>query len=114
MSQAASLAFSLLIEAVAAFGAMRISGWGSGPRAALAAVAGTLVTHPIVWRTVPALEPIIGYGVAVALVEGATVLAESVGYRLIVPLSWPRSLAVSLAANAASTGAGLAYYALAG
>jgi hypothetical protein len=114
MSQAASLILSIAIEAIVAFAAMRVRGWGSGLRAALAATVGTLITHPVVWRAVPALEPAIGYGAAVALAEGATVLAESIAYRLIVPLRWPRALAVSLAANAASTGAGLAYYALTG
>jgi len=114
MSQTFSLFLSILIEAAVAFAVMWISGWGSGMRAMLAATIGTLVTHPIVWQTVPALEPAIGYGVAVVLVEGATVLAESIGYRLIVPLPWGRALAVSLVANVASAGAGLAYYALAG
>jgi hypothetical protein len=47
----------------------------------------------------------------VALVESGVVLAESVAYRLIVPLPWRRALIASLVANGASTGAGLFYYA---
>jgi len=114
MPQALALFLSIAIESVVAFFAMRALGWGSGRRAALAATIGTLITHPIIWHGIPRLEPLLGYGAAVAVAEGAVVLAESIAYRLIVPLPWPRSLAVSLIANGASAGAGFAYYALAG
>jgi hypothetical protein len=114
MSQATALILSIAIEAVIAFAMVSGLRWGSGARAALAATVGTLVTHPFVWHTVPWLEGRFDYGAAVALVESAVVLAESIAYRLIVPLSWRRALVASLIANAASTGAGLLYYAFAG
>jgi hypothetical protein len=114
MTQAQALILSIAIEAVIAFAMVRGLRWGSGARAALAAAVGTLVTHPFVWHVVPWLEGRLGYGAAVALVESAVILAESVAYRLIVPLSWRHSLVASLIANGASTGAGLFYYALAG
>jgi hypothetical protein len=113
VSQTAALILSIAVEAVVAHAAMRLSRWGGGGRAAFAATIATLITHPIVWRTVPSLEPAIGYGFAVVLIEIGVVLAESIAYRIIVPLAWPRALAISLFANAASTAAGLAYYALA-
>jgi hypothetical protein len=114
MPQTLALFLSIAIEAVVAFAAMRMLSWGSGGRAALAATAGTLVTHPLVWHAVPRLEPALGYAAALLLSEVAVVLAESVAYRVLVPVAWPRSLAISLLANLASTGAGLACYALAG
>jgi hypothetical protein len=112
--QAVSLIFSIVIEAIVAFAWLRAFGWGNGWRGALSATVGTLITHPIVWRTVPPLEEAIGYGAAVALIEAGVVLAESIPYRLIVPLAWKRALAVSLVANAASACAGIAVNALAG
>jgi hypothetical protein len=112
MSQIAALALSIAIEAVVAFALIRVLGWGSSLNAALAATLGTLITHPIVWFLIPSLEAPIGYAGAVALVEAGVVLAESVAYRLIVPLSWRRSLVASLIANAASTAAGILYSAL--
>jgi hypothetical protein len=112
MTQTAALTLSIAIEAVLAFALIRGLRWGGGIRAALAATVGTLITHPLVWYAVPQLEDPISYAGAVALVESGVVLAESIAYRLIVPLSWRRSLLASLIANAASTAAGLLYYAI--
>jgi hypothetical protein len=114
MTQIQALTVSIAIEAVSAFILVRGLRWGSGMRAALAATVGTLITHPFVWHGVPRLEGPLGYSAAVALIESLVVLAESVAYRVIVPLAWSRALPASLIANAASTGAGLLYYAFAG
>jgi hypothetical protein len=114
MPQAVALVLSIATEAVVAFALIRALRWGRGVHAALAATVGTLITHPIVWALVPRLEPPLGYAGAVALIESGVVLAESVAYRVIVPLGWRRALAASLVANAASTAAGLLYYTLAG
>jgi hypothetical protein len=112
MSQTTALIMSIAIEAAVAFVLIRALGWGSGLNAALAASLGTLVTHPVVWVLIPRLEGSIGYAGSVALVESGVVLAESIAYRLVVPLMWRRALVASLIANAASTAAGLLYYAL--
>ena len=112
MSQTTALVLSIAIEAVVAFALIRALGWGSGLNAALAAALGTLVTHPIAWVLMLRLESPLGYTAAVALVETGVVLAESIAYRLLVKLVWRRSLLASLIANAASTAAGLLYYAL--
>jgi hypothetical protein len=112
MSQTAALVLSVTIEAVVAFALIRALGWGSGLNAALAASLGTLVTHPVAWVLILRLENPVGYAGAVALTEIGVVLAESIAYRLLVPLAWRRSLSASLIANAASTAAGLLYYAL--
>jgi hypothetical protein len=113
MSQTAALVFSIAVEAVVAFVLIRALGWGSGLNAALAASLGTLVTHPIAWVSIIQLEEPLGYVLSVTLVESGVVLAESVAYRLLVPLRWRRALTASLIANGASTVAGLLYYALA-
>jgi hypothetical protein len=113
MPQAVALVTSIAIEAVVAFALIRALRWGRGGNAALAAALGTVVTHPIVWVLVPRLETPLGYAGSVALIESGVVLAESVAYRMIVPLAWRRALAASLVANAASTAAGLLYYTLA-
>ncbi|MCK8783894.1 hypothetical protein M0638_05800 [Roseomonas sp. NAR14] len=120
MTQTAAFLLSVLVEAVAAALLVAAAGWGrlqSRPgspsaRAALAALAGTALTHPAVWHGVPPLADRLGYGTAVLLAEGAVVLAEAPAYRLLAALPWPRALLVSLLANAASTAAGLLLYAL--
>jgi hypothetical protein len=114
MTQTEALILSLALEAAVAFALVCGLRWGSGARAALAAIVGTLFTHPLVWLSLPRLEVPLGYWWALALVEGGVVLVESLPYRLFVPLRWRRALLASLVANAASTGAGLGYYALAG
>jgi len=112
MSQTTALVFSIAVEAVVAFVLIRALGWGSGLNAALAASLGTLVTHSIAWVSITRLEEPLDYAWAVALVESGVVLAESIAYRLLVPLRWRRALIASLIANGASTAAGLLYYAL--
>jgi hypothetical protein len=114
MSQLEALILSIAIEAVVAFALVRGLRWGGGWRAALSAALGTLASHPVAWPAMLALIAPLGYWAALAVVESGVVLAESVAYRLIVPLRWRRALLASLVANAASTGAGLLYYALSG
>jgi hypothetical protein len=113
MSQIQALILSIAVEAVIAFALVRGLRWGRGLLAALAATLGTLFTHPVVWTIVPPLETPLGYATAVVLAETGVVLAESVAYRLIVPLAWPRALVASLIANGGSVAAGLVYYAIA-
>jgi hypothetical protein len=89
-------------------------GWEKVLRGIIAATLGTIVTHPLAWWSIVAIEPAVGYWAAVAAVEALVCLAESLAYRLLVPLAWPRALAMSVAANAASTFSGFLYYAYAG
>lgn len=114
MPQALAMLASIAIEGAVAFALVRGLRWGSGPRAALAAAAGTLVTHFFAWTLVLRLVDWLGYGFTVAIVESGVILVESVPYRSIVPLGWRRALLASLVANGASTGAALLYYAFAG
>lgn len=112
MNQITALILSVLIEAVIAAALVTLWRAGDARRAALAATLATLVTHWAAWWGVSSLEGSLGYLPAVVVVEACVVLAESVAYRLIVPLRLPRALVVSLVANAASAGVGLALYAL--
>jgi hypothetical protein len=82
-------------------------------RAIAVAALSTIATHPLAWWSIEALEPTIGYWVAVVTVEALVCLAEAMAYRLMVPLDWPTSLVVSAGANGTSTLAGLLYYAAA-
>lgn len=74
---------------------------------ALAAVAGTALTHPVVWNGVLVLVPRVGWVVAVVVFELFAVAGETVVYRLAARLAWRQALLVSLSANAASFGIGL-------
>lgn len=78
--------------------------------AALAAVAGTLVTHPLLWLVFGRVDAAIGYWPAVAALEAAVVVVESAAYRLLLRCRWRVALLVSLTANAASTVLGLVIY----
>ena len=112
MDQSSALAASIAVEgAVVALLLMRMDR-AKLLRGIAAAALATLMTHPLAWWSIKALEPAAGYWVAVAAVEALVCLAEAVAYRLLVPLAWPAALAVSVVANAASTLVGLLYYAM--
>src|SRR5215467_11729894 len=111
MDQLSALAASIAVEGLTAAVLLVRLGGAKLLRGVLAAALATLATHPVAWPGITALEPVAGYWPAVLLVEALVCLAEAVAYRLLVPLSWPAALAVSVAANAASTLAGLLYYA---
>ena len=86
--------------------------WGSGVRAACAAVLATLATHwPAWWCMLHVMEPL-GYVTAFVVIEAAVVLVESIVYVVLVPLPNGRALMTSLIANSSSAGLGLALYAL--
>lgn len=112
MTQPVALLLSILVEAAAAAALLRGLGWASPLRGAAAAVAGTLVTHWAVWAFMPLVIEEIGYWPALLIVEGVVVLAETLAYRVIAQLPWRRAFLTSLVANAVSTLAGLAIYAV--
>ena len=112
MDQPSALAASIAVEgAVVALLLMRMDR-ARLLRGIAAAALATLITHPLAWWSIKTLEPSAGYWAAVAAVEALVCLAEAMAYRFLVPLTWPAALAVSVAANVASTFAGLLYYAM--
>ncbi len=112
MSQSLAMLLSIAIEAGVAFAMVEALGWGNGARAALAAVVGTLATHWLAWWTMLQVMDSVNYWVGFFGVETGVVLAESIAYFALEPLSARRSLCTSLVANGASLGFGLALYAL--
>jgi hypothetical protein len=80
-------------------------------RCALAAVAGSAVTHPILWAIFYDVDDVLG-ALTTPTLEFAIIAAESIAYRALATRSWTEALLLSLLANAASWGAGEAIYAL--
>jgi hypothetical protein len=100
---------TLGVEGVAAAALSRL--FGLAPlRGARAAIAGSLVSHPIVWWLFYELIGSLDYWATLAVVEGFAVLSEAPFYRL-AGATWPRALAISLLVNAASVLAGFARHA---
>jgi len=113
MSQTAALLLSIATEALVALVFARVTRWGAGARAALAAALGTLASHPLVWFGVESGEELLGYWPALLLAESAAVALEAVFYRFLATPRFWRALGFSAAANGASLGLGLLIYALA-
>ncbi len=109
--QSLAMLASLALEAMVAAALLRAAGWGRPWRGALAAVAGTLVSHPFAWAGISLGMAPLGYWPAVLGVEALVVLAEASAYRLLVPMPWRRAVLAALLANALSSAAGLGWYA---
>jgi hypothetical protein len=97
---------TLVVEGVAAAAMARAFGVEPS-RAARAAIAGSLVSHPVVWWLFYCLVYRIGYWPTFAVVEGFAVLSETPFYRL-AGASWPRALLLSFLVNASSVLVGFA------
>jgi hypothetical protein len=108
MDQINAMFLSMASESVAAAAltlALAPPLWG---RAAMSAVLGTLMTHPIVWYGALNLFDIVGYWPGFTIVEAYAILCEMVVYQVLTGLSWLRAFALSFAANWASIGLGWA------
>jgi len=100
---------TLAVEGVAAAALARRFGVVPS-RAARAAIAGSLCSHPVVWYLFFGLVRQHGYWATFAIVEGFAVLSEAPFYRL-PGARWPAAVLLSLLVNAASVLAGFARYA---
>lgn len=78
---------------------------------AAAAIAGSCITHPLLWAVYYDAKTLIGPMTAPVL-EAAIIAAETLAYRLIATPRWDEAALLSLLANAASWGAGELIYAL--
>ena len=112
MTQAEALLLSIAIEAAVAWPLVAGLRWGHGPRAALAAIVATLLTHWAAWAGFQRLYEHLDYALTLVVVEGCVVAAEWIAYRWIVPLPAGRALLASAIVNASSTLVGVALYAL--
>ena len=82
--------------------------WRLAPTGLARAFSLSLVTHPLVWYVIPPLcyGAGLGYRELLIIAELFAWLAEAAMLRLF-GVAWPRALAVSLAANAASVAVGI-------
>ncbi|MFT3810601.1 MAG: hypothetical protein QM698_11845 [Micropepsaceae bacterium] len=96
---------TLIVEGITA--ALLARFFGLAPsRAARAAIAGSLTTHPFVWWAYFQLIPHYGYWTTLALIECIAVFGEAPFYRL-AGAPWHRALLISLIVNASSVLVGL-------
>lgn len=110
LTQLDAFALTLAIEAVAA--AVLGAALKLDPlKCALAAVAASTLTHPILWAV---HASVVGYldAFATPVLEVAVIAAEAPFYRALARTSWIDAALLSLVVNAASWGAGELIYAL--
>jgi hypothetical protein len=105
LSQLEAYALTLAIEGAAAFLLAPYLGMKRRP-AALAAIVGSALSHPVFWSAALGLTPLLGR-LTVPLLEGVVVAGESLAYRGLATTSWRKALALSLLANLASYLTGL-------
>lgn len=96
---------TLVVEGLAAAALGRVFGVAPS-RAARAAVAGSLISHPIVWWLYYELIYQNGYWTTFAIVEAFAVLSEAPLYRL-AGARWGGALLLSLLVNASSVVVGM-------
>ncbi len=110
MTQLDAMALTYAIEAPVAallaplFGLSRL-------HCAAAAIAGTTITHPVLWGVFASATSIFG-SLTTPVLETLVFLAESIAYRALVTPRWDEAILLSLLVNAASWGAGELIYAL--
>ncbi len=101
MTAGAALALTLAIEVPIAV----LAGGRPRTRVVFAALAASLLTHPLAWWANTAIP--LTFPVRAALIEVAVALVEAALYRTLVPLPAWRALLTSCLANGASFGLGL-------
>lgn len=101
---------TLIVEGIVA--ALLARRFGLVPsRAARAAIAGSLVSHPIVWWAYFQLIHDYGYWPTFGMIEAIAVFGEAPFYRL-AGASWPGALLISFLVNASSVLCGFAWNSL--
>ncbi|MBX7080624.1 MAG: hypothetical protein K1X88_15610 [Nannocystaceae bacterium] len=66
-----------------------------------------LATHPLAWWCNRALASWLAFEPRAAVIEAAVIAVESLAFARLLPLPWPRALALAAAINLASFGFGL-------
>lgn len=111
MTQIDAFALTLIIEGLAALAVARALGLQMSA-CALAAMLGSMLTHPVLWMVFHDVHAVVG-PLTTPLLELAVFVAEAPAYRWIAGCRWIDALLASLLVNAASWGAGEVIYALA-
>lgn len=110
LSQLEAYALTLAVEtAVAALLGARFG--AKSRQSALAAFAGSALTHPPFWFAAYWFYPLLK-GFAVPLLEAVVIAVEAVGYRVLATPCWQAALLLSALVNAASWLIGAGLYAL--
>jgi hypothetical protein len=78
---------------------------------AAAAIAGSTVTHPILWAVFYDVQAAYG-DLATPVLEACVIAAETFAYRLVATPRWDEAALLSVLANAASWWIGELFYAL--
>ena len=78
---------------------------------AAAAIAGSTVTHPILWAVFYDVQAVYG-PLSTPVLEAGVIVAETVAYRLLATSRWDEAALFSVLANAASWWIGELIYAL--
>lgn len=110
LTQLDAFALTLAIEATVAAGigrALRLDPL----RCALAAVIASTLTHPTLWAVYRTAQDYLGAH-TIPILEALIMAAETIAYRAIATKRWREAALLSIAANAASWGAGERIYAL--
>jgi len=110
LTQLEAFALTLAVESVAAV-ALAPAFQVSRGRAALSAVLGSSLTHPVLWLVFYKVYAALGALTTPAL-EALVFLAEAPFYRFIAKAKWTEALLLSFLVNAASWAAGELIYAL--
>ena len=110
MTQLEAMALTFILEAGVATALAAAFGRGVLMCAA-AAVAGSTVTHPILWAVFYDVQAAYG-DLATPVLEAAVIVAETLAYRALATPRWDEAALFSVLANAVSWWAGEAIYAL--
>ena len=110
LTQLEAFGLTLAVESVTAV-ALAPAFQISRGRAALSAVAGSALTHPVLWYVFYKVYALLG-DLTTPTLEALVFLAEAPFYRVIAKAKWTEALLLSLLINAASWAAGELNYAL--
>jgi hypothetical protein len=114
VTQTQALLLTLAIEGPVAVAFVAWRRWAPGRLGivAVASVAASLLTHPLLWLVDPLLHSSLDTPARWALLETSIALVEAGVYAVGAGLATGRALWTSVIANAASFGAGLVIYLL--
>lgn len=82
--------------------------------ASVAAVLGSVATHPLVWWLNQHWALLGPWAFKVAVLEIGAALVEAIAYRLLLGVPWCQAVLASASMNALSFGLGLVFYAVGG
>lgn len=110
LTQLEAMALTFAVEAPVA--ALLAASLGRKPvMAAAAAIAGSCVTHPVLWAVFADAEAWFGV-FRTPILEAGVAAVETLAYAALATPRWTQAALLSIAANTASWGAGELVYAL--